>query len=135
MLLVGAALALYVYQDNSACGSSIGLVTQGFNQTVEQQCQQDALFFDVGVILGLMGFIVLIGGAVLTEDGPEVARSRASPQIFSQYSAPVASPLGQPVPPWAGPTPTERFCTSCGVGNFRSSAFCTRCGKPLPPPA
>jgi hypothetical protein len=41
----------------------------------------------------------------------------------------------QAQPPSAPPgAPADRYCPSCGQGNSRASAFCVRCGKPLPPP-
>jgi hypothetical protein len=41
-----------------------------------------------------------------------------------------------PPPAQAGPSPSgsERFCPLCGQSNARTSAFCVKCGKPLPPP-
>ena len=50
----------------------------------------------------------------------------------SAYLAPVATvPAAAPPPP---PVPGERYCAACGAANLRASAFCHKCGKPLPPP-
>jgi hypothetical protein len=71
LLLLGGGLAASVYQENTACGSSIGLVSQGLNQTVAQDCRDYGLAFDSGVIIGLLGFVCLLGGAVLRNDESE----------------------------------------------------------------
>jgi hypothetical protein len=41
-----------------------------------------------------------------------------------------------PPPVQTGPSPSgsERFCPLCGQGNARTSAFCVKCGRPLPRP-
>lgn len=72
------------------------------------------------------------------------APSPSSGQWNQLGQEPVASPASQlgspsfpqtPTPPVPVPAATaERYCPVCGQGNSRSSAFCVRCGRPLPPP-
>ena len=140
VLLIGAGFALSVYQDNIACGSSIGLIGQGYNQTVAQECQNDALVFDGGVILGLIGFIALLGGAVLRDEKEEERLTTGSAAQGPGLSQSGGSPPQLNGRPPGGPTTPggdARFCTFCGEPARPTSEFCVRCGgllRPLPPP-
>ena len=64
-----------------------------------------------------------------------VPSAATSPPPYTPQPSPSAIP-GPPAPsippPPPGPPP-ERFCTACGSANYRVSAFCQRCGRPLGP--
>lgn len=55
------------------------------------------------------------------------------PQPPNQVSAPPPPPSSPPPPPQPA-APDERYCPACGTGNLRSSLYCEKCGRPLPPP-
>ena len=65
---------------------------------------------------------------------------RGSPAVYSYLQQLVASSVGNrpvsPPPAESGPSPggAERFCPVCGQENSRTSAYCVRCGRALPPP-
>ncbi len=68
------------------------------------------------------------------------AISRVADTILIATRSPASVPpsplLAPPPEPSATPSPTgERFCPWCGTASARSSAFCNRCGRPLPHPS
>lgn len=101
------------------------------------------LGFILGVIGGAFGIahkttptVVVSPYPVYYAQGPPMAPyspqyGQPSPQ-YGQPSPPAAYP---PTPAPAPPPAAERYCPSCGTGNSRASAFCAKCGKPLPPPS
>lgn len=127
----------------------IVLIVIGVAAVVYQTCVTDFLgtfctnpYTGQGIAVGVAGLVILILGAILGElKGPLVYRA---PQVV--YLAPPAQnlppvyypqapqPSYAPPPPPPPPTAPDRFCESCGGRNARDSAFCDRCGKPLPPP-
>jgi len=52
----------------------------------------------------------------------------------AQFWQALGIPQGSPSPPPPPPPEAGRYCPSCGQGNAAASAFCSRCGKPLPSP-
>ena len=92
----------------------------------------------IGFILGLIGGILGITHKP-TPPSPTVVYVQPgqamSPQPQAYYQQPLQyappGPVSQPSPS----PPADRYCPVCGAGNARVSAFCSRCGKPLPPPS
>ena len=99
----------------------------------------------VGALIALFGFVLFIVGVILVV-------VRGEPHIAAPHPAIYFHPPPHPPPPpgavpgyampgsaYAPPAAivpaitVERYCPSCGAGNLRASAFCHRCGKPLPP--
>jgi hypothetical protein len=95
---------------------------------------------------------VFIGFPQATARLRERQRSRPSgPQSGSPPPQPPAgaptgsafAPLGAPAAPYSptvqsSPSPPlgarmDRFCPACGTENPAAGAFCSQCGKPLPP--
>jgi hypothetical protein len=132
MLILGAILVLFVYGDVSACGSFFGLFAQAFDPSVAAQCRLDALALDVGVILGLIGLISLIGGAALSPETPEEMEGTPTLPALPTYAPGQVQTSVRPASPPIAPPGMDGFCPACGRANPQSSAFCIRCGKPLP---
>lgn len=106
------------------------------------------LVFSIVSLVGLGGLIIgfilgLIGGAlgIAHKPAPDVVVVSPYPTYYQQAPPLVPPPpLYNPPPPQptyvSAPSPTqpaERYCPACGAGNARASAFCSKCGKPLPP--
>lgn len=106
------------------------------------------LFLGIGFLILLLALILFIVGLVLIAQGDpqhypppgyygHSAVMPAYPPAFHGY--PGYPPPAPPSVPYPAPAITavpaaERYCPSCGAGNLRVSAFCHKCGKPLPPP-
>ncbi len=90
----------------------------------------DYPYAGVGDLAVLLGIVLLIVGIILI-----VLKGPASPPTVV-YSS-VAPPSWPPTPPQPPQTPGNvpaRYCPSCGASNSLVARFCSRCGKPLPPP-
>jgi hypothetical protein len=150
LLIIGGGLAAALSSDYNTCQSAVGQLYQLLGG---QDCNAIYAEFGFGIFLAIIGFILLVLGAVLSPPRPvtpptpqviyvQQPPSYSQPGPVSQPYAGASQPAPPPPPPptWAPappppPTPAaERFCTSCGAGNLRASAFCQKCGKPLPPP-
>lgn len=103
------------------------------------------LVFSIASLIGLGGLIIgfilgVIGGAlgISHKTTPDVVVVSPYPTYYPQGSTLIPSqPIyNQPSPQPTTPPgqPVERYCSACGAGNARASAFCWKCGKPLPPP-
>lgn len=108
------------------------------------------LFLGIGFLILLLALILFIVGLVLIAQGDpqhypppgsygHAAVMPAYPQMYHGYPgyplpSPPPPPVSYPAPAAAAAPPAERYCPSCGAGNLRVSAFCHKCGRPLPPP-
>ncbi|MGI0132634.1 MAG: hypothetical protein ACREDK_06035 [Thermoplasmata archaeon] len=90
----------------------------------------------IGALSILIGIVLLIVGIVLAvmhgSMAPAVPVVYTAPQPFLPAVPAVMTPV--PSAPSPAGSAAERYCASCGSGNTRVSAFCQKCGKPLPPP-
>lgn len=84
----------------------------------------------LGILLAVLGLFLIFQ----KETPPLVVSTQPGATLQPQplFVQPMAYVQTVPVAP-ASP-PAERYCPVCGAGNTRASAFCTKCGKPLPPP-
>lgn len=141
VLIFFGFLADDYYPAFQACNSFAGQIYQFLGG---QDCNTVYAIFYLSVVLIVVGLILVILGAFLSEPAP-------TPQvIYVQQPAPVygQSPYyytgaGQSYPQpraaqpnMASQSPTsteERFCPTCGAKNLRTSAYCEGCGRPLPP--
>jgi len=101
----------------------------------------DNPYAGVGGGLAALGFILLIIGIVLmVVTGPPAAPVQPAvvyvqqPPPYTQAQPVFAQQPTAYVPQPPAPQGTERYCPSCGAGNAKVAGFCTRCGRPLPPP-
>jgi len=107
--------------------------------------------FIVGLFFIIIGIVLIASGASARGDSESMRRQQEQTNLLLQQQmqltamqvnrAPSQPPYASPYPyaPPQPPTPSqtvqaERYCPSCGQGNARASAFCAKCGKPLPPP-
>lgn len=151
VLFFGFGYVAYDYYPGyTACNSFAGQIYQFLGG---QDCNQVYAIFYVSILLIVVGLILIILGAALSEPretpapAPQVVYVQQSPSPYAPppqaYMAP-PPPNGWPPPPTSVPPASippqssspaaDRYCPSCGGGNARASAFCESCGKPLPPP-
>ena len=148
VLFFGFGYVAYDYYPGyTACNSFAGQIYQFLGG---QDCNQVYAIFYVSILLVVVGLILMILGAALSEPretpapSPQVVYVQQPPPAYAPppqaYVAPPPPNVAPPpppisVPPASIPANTERICVSCGNGNDSSSAFCIWCGKPLPPPS
>jgi len=102
------------------------------------------IFLLVGVLFLIIGIILIASGASAREDTQRIVNQQQQTNMLLQQqiqmNAALAARQSHYVEPQYGPPGTqpaalaERYCPACGAGNARVSAFCARCGRPLPPP-
>ncbi len=100
--------------------------------------------FLLGLILLILGIILVASGASARGDNERITRQQEQTNLLLQQQIALSAaqanraaypPQYAPIPaPPPAPSAGERFCPVCGQGNLRASAFCAKCGKPLPPP-
>lgn len=78
------------------------------------------IFFILGILAGLVGFIMLIVGLVTSP--PE--------RVIVQSPANVTTTVYAPPPPEQRPINAgTKYCAACGTPNSTDTQFCKRCGK------
>ena len=105
------------------------------------------LIFGIGFLILFLALILFVLGVIFLAQGDPArlppgyyAMHSMPPQYAPAYPGypPYPTPMMPPPAPYAQGVapgvPSERFCPVCGTGNLRASAFCARCGRPLPPP-
>jgi hypothetical protein len=91
----------------------------------------------VGALVALLGVVLFIVGIVMMV-APGEPTATAMRNVVYFHPPPHPPPPPGAVPGYAPPTgivpaiAVERYCPACGAGNLRASAFCHRCGRPLP---
>ena len=115
------------------------------------------LLFFLGLFAIVLGIVLLASGVSARGDQSRMREQQAQTNLLlqqqMQLSAIQANRVSPPAPYYQPPqvvtaaplqsqgygnpgtaAPADRFCPVCGSGNQRASAFCQKCGKPLPPP-
>jgi hypothetical protein len=88
--------------------------------------------------IGILLMVAAIIAAVLEDENQDADAARlvkateANAVEISRLTFAILSSKGASPPP-PPPQAAERYCPSCGAGHARGSAFCDRCGNPLPP--
>ena len=100
--------------------------------------------FLLGLILLILGIILVASGASARGDNERITRQQEQTNLLlqqqialwaAQANRAAYPPQYAPIPaPPPAPSAGEWFRPVCGQGNLRASAFCAKCGKPLPPP-
>lgn len=92
-----------------------------------------AFILIVGIFLVLWGIQAILAWREARNSQLDSQRMQPGPAWQRPPSAlPPPAPVYYQMHPPA--LPTERFCPMCGQSNARESAYCVRCGRPLPPP-
>ena len=112
LLILGILLALLLAGGENFCNSVLGQIGQASNPSTAGECGTIGVIFGLGILLGIIGFILIILGAIL--------KSGAEKQAFQAQSA-TSLPAAAVVPTHA--------CTKCGRFLYAPlPAFCPDCG-------
>ncbi len=97
-----------------------------------------------GIFFLLVGIVLIASGVSARGDAERMHRQQEQTNLLLQQQMQLTAmqanrgaylpTQAQPPPPPPAPA-AEKYCPACGQGNARASAFCSRCGKPLPPPS
>ena len=106
--------------------------------------------FIVGLFFIIIGIVLIASGASARGDSERMQRQQEQTNLLLQQQMQLTAMQVNRAPsqPPYTPSPShnlshrlrhrasqaDRYCPSCGQGNARASAFCAKCGKPLPPP-
>jgi hypothetical protein len=128
LLIIGLIAVGSSIQTYNQCNSTLGQIAQQVSPSTAQQCSNAELLTIGGGLIGLIGLIALIGGAVASSPSPPVV---SSPPVWL-----VQAP---PAPP---PVQSGWLCANCrGLNSQPTGArvqFCQHCGTQhffgLPPP-